>query len=600
MNKTTEELQQEIDELKSQVAHLKSCKRYGLVWEDKKEEFDKLSRNSFPVLTAKNDDNYPNISSNDPSNQEPHILIEGDNYHSLSILSYTHKGKIDVIYIDPPYNTGNDEFKYNDKFIDKDDFFRHSKWLSFMDKRLRIAKDLLANDGVIYISIDDNEQAQLKLLCNEIFGEKNSKTICIQMSESSGLKMASVVRNGSIPKLKEYLIIIRKGGVKNIHLDGIPKGSWDNEYNTFLENFTKDDRNYINKVENNDDITESDIRHLDEIANKIKLVSLNKKTEQLNIKSKNKAQWLFDNSYRIIRTAAAKSVYKLAIEKKRITQQDLFFVKSVRGLLYFAKSTFTEGAKNPRVQIIFADDNLTKHPGDLWTHIKTTGLESEGGVEFKNGKKPLKLISILINSIKKEKLTVLDFFSGSGTTAHAVLALNNKDQAKRQFILCTNNENNICEDVTYKRIKNAIKGYKTLSGKKIEGLGGSLKYLKTDFIKKQNGKNITDEDKIKLTYRVGYVLALKENTFNEINRPKSKYYQIFSSEKQLTAIYFSENKIDLSELVAYLAAQNKPCKLYIFSWTKGEYKHEFSEYSHISAEDIPEPILDIYKNIGVI
>lgn len=204
-------------------------------------------------------------------------------------------------------------------------------------------------------------------------------------------------------------------------------------------------------------------------------------------------------------------------------------------------------------------------------------------------------VSILARDNKKS--IVLDFFSGSGTTGHAVMDLNKEDGGNRQFILCTNNEGNICEEVTYERVKRVIQGYTTKKGKKVAGLGGELTYLKTDFVKKQNNETVTDEDKIKLTYEVGSVLALKENTFDEIK--KSTHYQVFSSSEQLTAIYFSENKIDLSELVSYLADQDKPCKLYLFSWTKGEYKHEFSEYENITAEDIPEPILDIYKNIGV-
>jgi adenine-specific DNA-methyltransferase len=196
-----------------------------------------------------------------------------------------------------------------------------------------------------------------------------------------------------------------------------------------------------------------------------------------------------------------------------------------------------------------------------------------------------------------DNITVLDFFVGSGTTGDAILELN-KDGGSRQLILCTNNENNICEEITYKRIRCIIEGYTNLKGKKVKGLGGTLKYFKTGFIKKQNNDTVTDEDKIKLTYEVGTVLALKENTFDEVK--KSTHYQIFSSSKQLTAIYFSENKIDLSELIEHLINQEKPCKLYLFSWTKGEYKHEFSEYENITAEDIPEPILDVYKSIGVI
>lgn len=107
------------------------------------------------------------------TDQPTHILIEGDNYHALAVLNYTHKEKIDVIYIDPPYNTGNKDFVYNDKYVDKEDGYRHSKWLNFMEKRLKLAKNLLTDKGVIFISIDDNEQSQLKLLCDLVFGEQN-------------------------------------------------------------------------------------------------------------------------------------------------------------------------------------------------------------------------------------------------------------------------------------------------------------------------------------------------------------------------------------------------------------------------------------------
>jgi adenine-specific DNA-methyltransferase len=156
-------LQAEIEKLKNQQTKAIQREKYGLNWIDVPEEFDEKSKNSIPVLkeiknkTIKNNDGKPT-----------HILIEGDNYHALTCLNYTHAGKIDVIYIDPPYNTGNKDFVYNDKFVDAEDEYRHSKWLSFMSKRLRIAKRLLSDKGVIFISIDDNEQAQLKLLCDEV------------------------------------------------------------------------------------------------------------------------------------------------------------------------------------------------------------------------------------------------------------------------------------------------------------------------------------------------------------------------------------------------------------------------------------------------
>src|SRR5574344_2981871 len=157
------------EEKSALIELLRKQKKYGLVWEDKPEEVEERLRSELPVLTEVKE---RAIISDDPDAPN-HILIEGDNLEALTALTYTHAGKIDVIYIDPPYNTGNKDFIYNDNFVDKEDSFRHSKWLSFMSKRLRIAKRLLSDKGVIFISIDDNEQAQLKLLCDEIFGADN-------------------------------------------------------------------------------------------------------------------------------------------------------------------------------------------------------------------------------------------------------------------------------------------------------------------------------------------------------------------------------------------------------------------------------------------
>ena len=140
-----------------------------MVWDEEKtkEVFEKDVQNKLPILKEISKNAIISIPDH-PTN----VLIEGDNYHALSVLNYTHNRKIDVIYIDPPYNTGK-EFTYNDKIVDKEDSYKHSKWLSFMNKRLQLAKKILSRKGVIFISVDDHEQAQLKILCNDVFDEKN-------------------------------------------------------------------------------------------------------------------------------------------------------------------------------------------------------------------------------------------------------------------------------------------------------------------------------------------------------------------------------------------------------------------------------------------
>lgn len=178
---TQEELLNRIHDLEQEVKRLNSQikrQKYGLTWLDVPEAFEAESENKIPIL-----EEVPELAIHNDDDEPTHILIEGDNYHALTCLNYTHKGKVDVIYIDPPYNTGNDGFTYMDKrflteypnggTLGKGHPLRHSAWLSFMDKRLRLAKNLLSDKGVIFISIDDNEQANLKLLCDKVFGEQN-------------------------------------------------------------------------------------------------------------------------------------------------------------------------------------------------------------------------------------------------------------------------------------------------------------------------------------------------------------------------------------------------------------------------------------------
>src|SRR3989338_2171315 len=171
------------EELIKELRRIKETK-YGLVWHRDLPE-EKIDILINPDARTPNE-MFPNEMAGKPfpilkeikakeingdKTKPVNLLIQGDNYHSLAVLNFTHQEAIDLIYIDPPYNTGNNDFTYNDKFVEKEDSFRHSKWLSFMEKRLKLARHLLKNTGAIFISIDDNEQAPLRMLCDEIFGE---------------------------------------------------------------------------------------------------------------------------------------------------------------------------------------------------------------------------------------------------------------------------------------------------------------------------------------------------------------------------------------------------------------------------------------------
>ena len=554
-------------------------KKYGLVWDSEREPEQVVldCENNLPILKRIKSKEIRTDLSDD------NILIEGDNYHALTVLNYTHKNKIDIIYIDPPYNTGNKDFIYNDKFVEKEDNYRHSKWLNFMDKRLKLARELLTKDGVIFISIDDNEYPRLIMLLENIFEEKLIKSICVKMSEASGLKMGAVLKNGMIPKLKEYVVIVKLNGIRDINLNKIPKSNWDSEYNIFLENFTKENKENIERISNKKLVIDENINSLDKIAQQIKLNSVSQKIKELKLSSKDKKQWLFNNAYRIVRTTASTSVHRLTIEKKKTNNNELFFVKSVQGLLYLVKSTFSEEAKKPRVQMIFAEDNLTQHPGDLWTHIKTTGLDNEGNIKFKNGKKPIILIQELITSIKKEKLTVLDFFAGSGTTGEVVLKLRKEQNKNINYIICTNNEEKICDNVTYPRQKYAIEKY-----------GGNIQYFKTTLLKKTKNR---DQVKINLTKKCTEMLCVKENIFNL--QTEEKDFKIFSSNKKdkFLCIYYNYIEDSFDEFLEAIKEPKGKKIIYMFSVEKDVDKTLFSEIPNKKIKPIPQEILKIYQQL---
>lgn len=202
--KTVNELESKVKQLEAVITKMKAKQKYGLVWEDEEETVPSV----IPQLIEER-----KLKIVNDKNKHENLLIEGDNYHSLLALQKTHLGKVDVIYIDPPYNTGN-EFVYNDKIVDKEDSFRHSKWLSFMSKRLKLAKSLLSEDGVIFVSIDDNEQAQLKLLMDDIFGEQNFLTQFVWLYSRNNVKNGELLSTGAnlgkIKKTKEYILSYSK------------------------------------------------------------------------------------------------------------------------------------------------------------------------------------------------------------------------------------------------------------------------------------------------------------------------------------------------------------------------------------------------------
>lgn len=451
------------------LLRLVNGKRYGLVWEEHAELVDEKMKTEIPVFV---EDETKKIVGN-PDSQDYNFLLEGDNLHSLHLLEKAHSGKIDVIYIDPPYNTGNKDFIYNDKIVDKNDTFSHSKWLSFMSKRLEIAKDLLSESGVIFISIDDNEQAQLKLLCDEIFGEKNFLTQFIVENNPKGRKHS---RFSSVTS--EYCISYTKNSTIAYFAENIPKASADMRLD--------DEGNYVHG------------------SGRRVIVGQNNFNKIVTDYSSDKHYSLYfrkqDRSYKFLKETKVDNINKKLINlgftryisfKNDKFVENTYTIKKLEELIKNRALDFTENKiyeKNFRSTIriknmlvnkkyeAIIDNQKTLYEIDL----KTTSAKQHlahifGGKSPFDYPKNIGLLKLLITLIDRKDITILDFFAGSGTTGHAVEQLNKEDGGNRRYILCTNNENNICEEVTYKRLKNIQ-----------DDLPHNLKYFKTKFISKDD------------------------------------------------------------------------------------------------------------------
>lgn len=389
---------------------------------------------------------------------DDNLIIKGNNLLAISSLLKRYEGKIKLIYIDPPYNTGNDSFGYNDSF-------HHSTWLTFICNRIKVASKLLREDGVIFIQCDDNEQSYLKLLCDDILGRENFvNCIAVKMSEATGVKMSHAEKR--YPKLKEYILFYKKPYFSRFEeIDKYRIDNWDNENNIYLENFTQEDRNEIIRIDEKMIKSDKDVDRIISLLKPVKKVSLKKKMDELGVSEENAKEWLFNNSYRIIKTCGSSSLHNLVKSKDKKYDQDIACALSKQNVLFFYITDYNTNTAQPRLRVIFADENLYKNPCDFWQDIKTTGaISNEGGVQLLNGKKPEKILHRIIKMVTKPNDLVLDFFSGSGTTGAVAHKLN------RHYILCEQIDDHVNKQVT--RLNNVIMGDTTGISRDVGWQGG--------------------------------------------------------------------------------------------------------------------------------
>lgn len=561
MPKTLEEYTK--DELIEIIKNLKRRKKFGLVWEDKPEKVVQLCETDLPVLeeVAKR---VVDKVKDAPTN----FILEGDNYHSLSALNYTHTGKVDFIYIDPPYNTGARDWRYNNDYVDDSDTFRHSKWLSFIANRLQLAKNLLAEDGVLCVTIDDYEMPRLWMLLDDIFGYENHLgTVVIRNNPK-----------GRMTKRKFSLV---------------------HEYGIF---FGKSSKSTIKKLP----VDPSEKTHsYKQDTDGSWFLPVNLRKQGVDSDAYNKKGELSHRFYPIYfdpetGAVSATKEYPVAIEPidskgtKRIWRRgkevidamyengDLWVKETAHGYQPYFK--FRGGLDGKLAQSIWAEAHFSA--SDYGTKILDSILGERE--KFQYPKAPQAVKQSILSATSKKDALILDFFAGSGTTGHAVLELNKEDGGDRRFILCTNNENGIAEEVTYPRIKNVIDGY---GG--VDGIPANLRYFKTSLVSKQQ---TDDQTRIELVARSTDMICLREDTFEKVI--DTKLFKVFGNTDHYAAIVFEPDAIVLLKDALAKLDDDKPIHIYVFSLSNDTYESDFSDLERLhELRPIPESILEVYRRI---
>ena len=542
--------------------------KYGLVWEDTPEEvFDEL-KEEIPVMNEDrskvivNGNEYPN-----------HVIIEGDNLHALTDLCYTHAGKIDVIYIDPPYNTGNKDFVYNDSFVDRDNGFRHSMWLSFMDKRLRLLSELISDDGTLFISIDENEHAPLKMLCDEILGEENFVCDLIWQStpgSNTGTDIKTVTES--------VLMYSKRRSEEHINSKPIDDAKkYKNQDNHLAERgpyvTNKLDRrmtgNHYSEALNYA-ITMPDGTQLYPGGETFRQDHWNWRWSQ------QKVEWGIANDFL------------------------LFSKKKDKWAIYFKQYLNVDNNNNPiersiPYQNLILEDSMssargTKEVMDIFNSKKF------------DYPKPLALIKYIIRMVSKPNSIIFDAFAGSGTTLHATMELNKEDGGHRQCILVTNNENQICEEVTYPRNKKVIEGYDTPKGEHVEGLhDNNLRYFKMDSVSRIPSMR----NRRKLAAHMVDMLRIKHNIYTRKNQIGSytidtatmRYYE--DNGRRLLIIMMPTEIYGVVEAIQALPPLDEKINVYVYSDGSYAYEDDFAAVAdRVNVIALPGPMLKTFHRIA--
>ena len=591
---------------------LRENKSFGLVWEDKPEAVRERLKNELPIVTEVKERAILSNEKDAPN----HIIIEGDNLEALSTLAYTHAGKLDVIYIDPPYNTGARDWKYNNDYVDTLDAYRHSKWLSMMSHRLKVAKTLLnPENSVLIVTIDEKEYLHLGCLLEQMF------LGCRVQMVSSVINTAGATRQSEFSRTDEYLFFVYIGEAKpqplllerewligkssnqgKITWDSLKRAGGHNKRThspgCFYPIFVNTKGTKIVQVGN---VLPSDVKREEIEPLEDSVVIWPMQNDDI--------EGCWQTTPEKLRVLIAKGFVKLG----KFTGPNTMAISYLkRGEQQKVESGFYTVTGHREDGSIIVDNDIKVAaflPGTQW-NIPSHNAKQNGTILLSSiiGKDKFtfpKSLYAVHDALRffvadKPEAQILDFFAGSGTTLHATMLLNSEDKGKRRCILVTNNENNICEEVTYERNRRVIEGYTSSKGETIPGLkNNNLRYYRTGFVSRERStKNMRSLMSLSTD-----MLCIKENLYKEIStfgnlKTLKNVFRYFSDDTKHMLIIYREEAID--DLVEEIYSMNfiTPLKVYVFSPSEDPWEASFEDVmDKIQLCALPQAIYNTYKRI---
>lgn len=607
---------QELDidnELKSQLLDAVSEKKtFGLVWEEKEEEAQERLRKELPVFVE--DESKRIVNSDDAPN---HIVIEGDNLHALTALTFSYEGTFDIVYIDPPYNTGATAWKYNNDYVDKDDTYRHSKWLTMMRNRIVIAKKLLNRDNsCLIVTIDEIEMAHLACMLEDLFPNAKIQMVTSVICPGGRGKKAGedlsnteefifFVRIGNctiLPEVKEvettplgWRSLIRGTLANGRGMHGIGSCGPNQFYPIYVNNKTK----RIERI--GDPLPESASRYTaPNIDGCTAVFPIRPDGTEMNWGCvPEQAKYLLDNGYLRV------SGYSPTKPQPYVIQ---YLTKGVIRDINDGKAIITGINKDGYVEGFYPEGKPTM-PTTVWnrpthnaTQYGTNLLTSILGSQKFDYPKSLNAVADCLRFVigNNKEAKVLDFFAGSGTTMHATMMLNEEDGGNRQCILVSNNESNICEDVTYERNKRVINGYTKPNGEFVEGLHhNNLRFYRTAFVP----RDLSIKGQRDLMAASTDLLCIKNDLYDEKEmfgniRLRKHIARYFDNGKDKMIIIYKVEAIESIVAEMMEMTDDTKIKVYVFSTNNYAMEADFEDVADkVELYAMPAALWNAYKKV---